>query len=381
LKNTFRPVGNSIDLKLSRFDGEEFSPFRPRLYQSGTAALSAAILACVNLSDHRAQDTEIIIPAYACPDLVSAILYAGAKPVLVDLEPNSPQLSISQLKGSITENTVAVIAVNFLGLQEKATQLRQICSDHGIFLIVDSAQWFPKSINTQSWVGDFNVISFGRGKPVNLLAGGAVLTTQAAYHDSLLNIKQQSSGFIRQTLKFLKIIFFNLAIHPRFYGIFIRFPGLNVGDTVYKPLTKISAMDSLHRGLIKSNIRKYQHQNSCSWKIHKKLATISNRYLIDLLPDESTEYSSVLLRYPILIRDTAIKDEFLRQTKDFGVSVFYPRPLNEIPGLEGILQSQAFPNASEFADYLVTLPTHEHVDDELIDRIMDILKQVLNRRS
>jgi dTDP-4-amino-4,6-dideoxygalactose transaminase len=140
-------------------------------------------------------------------------------------------------------------------------------------------------------------------------------------------------------------------------------------------------MDSLHRGLIKSNIRKYQHQNSCSWRIHKKLATISNRYLIDLLPDESTEYSSVLLRYPILIRDTAIKDEFLRQTKDFGVSVFYPRPLNEIPGLEGILQSQAFPNASEFADYLVTLPTHEHVDDELIDRIMDILKQVLNRRS
>jgi len=380
LLKAYRPVGNSIALRSSDFDGEGFTPFGFKLYQSGTAALSAAILTCIKLSNLPARVTEIIIPAYACPDLVSAILYAGAKPVLVDLQPNSPHLSISQIKKNITDNTVAVIAVNFLGIPEQVTQIRQVCNEHGLFLIIDSAQWFPKTADTRPWAGDFNIISFGRGKPVNILSGGAVLTTQADFFNALPDSTTDDISIIKGTLKLLKIILYNLAIQPYFYGFFARLPGLNIGDTRFKPLNRISTIDPQYRRLIKSNIRKYQHQNSCSWEIHNKLKTISSQILVDLLPDNATEENTVLLRYPILIKNRSIRDKFFRQTKDYGVSIFYPRPLNEISGLEGILDSQSFPRANEFSDHLVTLPTHEHVDEKLIDNILAVLKKELDRQ-
>lgn len=378
----YRPAGNTISLKNARFDDNQFSPFRFKFYQSGTASLSVAILACIKLSNRSTQNIEIIVPAYACPDLISAILYAGAKPVQVDLEPNSPHLSISQIKQNISNSTAAVIAVNFLGIPEQVTQIRQVCKERGLFLIVDSAQWFPKTEDTESWAGDFNIISFGRGKPINLLSGGAVLTLDADYYQSLPDSTLEGFSVIKRTLQMLKVRVYNLVIQPHFYGIFARFPGLNIGETIFKPLTVISAMDLYHRRLIKSNIQKYQLQNSFSWKIHNKLKKISSQYLVDLLPDNATEENTVLLRYPILIRNRAIRDKFYHQTKDYGVSILYPRPLNEISGLKKILDRQSsFPHASEFSNYLVTLPTHEHVDEKLIDKIIAKLKQVLDIRS
>ena len=379
---TYRPAGNSITLKSTQFDDRGFSPFRIKLFQSGTASLSAAILASINLSNRSAQATEIIVPAYACPDLISAILYAGAKPVLVDLEQYSPHLSLSQLKEKITDSTVAVIAVNFLGIPEHHSQIRQICNERGLFFIVDSAQWFPKTEVIGSWKGDFNIISFGRGKPVNLLSGGAVLTLQSEFYNALPDSNLEDISNIKRTLQMLKIILYNIAIQHYFYGIFTRIPGLNIGETIFKPLTFLSTMGSFYRRLISPNIQKYQHQKSFLWEIHNKLKLISSHYLVDLLPENATEENSVLLRYPILIKNKTIRDKFYLLTKDYGVSTLYTRPLNEISGLEKILENQSsFPNASEFSDFLVTLPTHENVDEKLIDKILAKLKQVLDQTN
>jgi len=224
LLNAYRPAGNSIILKSTEFDDRSFSPFRIKLYQSGTASLSAAILASIKLSDRSAQVAEIILPAYACPDLISAVLYAGAKPVLVDLEQDSPHLSLPQIKEKITDNTVAIIAVNFLGIPDHITKTRQVCNGYGLFLIVDSAQWFPKTDNTESWAGDFNIISFGRGKPVNLLSGGAVLTLQFEYYRTLpaSNLEQISNS--NKTLQMLKIRLYNMAIQHYFLWYFYSLP-------------------------------------------------------------------------------------------------------------------------------------------------------------
>jgi len=183
---------------------------------------------------------------------------------------------------------------------------------------------------------------------------------------------------INGALGVLKIIIYNIAIQPHFYGIFTQIPGLNIGETFFKPLSGISAMGLLCQRLIKSNIQKYQELKSFSWEIHNKLKSISSQYLFDLLPNSATEENTVLLRYPILIKNRVIRDKFYQQTKNYGVSILYPRPLYEISGLEKILDNQSsFPQASKFSDYLVTLPTHEHVDEKLLDEIISKLKQAL----
>ena len=232
------------------------------------------------------------------------------------------------------------------------------------------------------WAGDFNIISFSRGKPLYLLSGGAVLTLPIDYYRALPDSTLEEISIINRSLEVLKAIVYNLAIQPYFYGIFTRLPGLKIGETIFKPLTAIYAMGLFPQRLIKSNIQKYQHQKSIPWEIHIRLKTISSQYLVDLLPDSATEENTVLLRYPILIKNRTIRDKFYRQTKNYGVSILYPRPLYEISGLEKILDNQSsFPHASEFSNYLVTLPTHEHVDEKIIDIIIVKLKQALDSQS
>jgi hypothetical protein len=59
-------------------------------------------------------------------------LQKSPRPFLVDLEQNSPHLSIAQIEANISDSTVAIIAVNFLGIPEQVTQIRQVCDEHGL---------------------------------------------------------------------------------------------------------------------------------------------------------------------------------------------------------------------------------------------------------
>ncbi|MCP4266778.1 MAG: DegT/DnrJ/EryC1/StrS aminotransferase family protein, partial [Candidatus Brocadiaceae bacterium] len=293
----YRPAGNRISLKTSHFGEKRFAPYRFAFYQSGTAALSAAIAASIEVNGGVAEDPEIILPAYACPDLVSAVLYAGAKPVLVDLEEDSSYLSLDELSQAISVKTVAIIAVNFLGISERVKELRAICEKQNLLLIVDSAQWFPVHRLQDEWSGDFNIISFGRGKPVNLLHGGAVITSDHIYHDKLQAKTPAPSGNIEHLKQILKIIIYNIVIQPVVYGVVTLIPGLNIGTTIFRPLKSISAMKHFHTQLIERNMSMFNNQHRISL-IHKKLASISNHILLDLLADTTEANNTLMLRYP-----------------------------------------------------------------------------------
>ena len=107
------PVGNPVNLHV----GEQrpcqqgqadslaslFPCYQIQYYASGTAALAAAIIAAIKAKDDAAAaaEAEVIIPAYACPDLVSALLFAGAKPVLVDFEVASTWLDLTEVLSAI----------------------------------------------------------------------------------------------------------------------------------------------------------------------------------------------------------------------------------------------------------------------------------------
>src|SRR6185295_2502270 len=115
----------------------------------------------------------VIVPAYCCPDVISAVLFAGARPVLVDLEAETPWMDLTQVSDRLGSSTVAVVAVNFLGVPERAAPLRKLADAAGALLVDDCAQFFPLEAAEREWLlGDFVVLSFGRGKPLSLLGGG-----------------------------------------------------------------------------------------------------------------------------------------------------------------------------------------------------------------
>lgn len=377
-----RPAGNRINLTTGKFNRDSFSPFKVNFYQSGTSALAAAVMASIRLKNPEGcKQPEILVPAYACPDLVSAIIYAGAKPVLVDLEPELPWMSIEELKHKINKNTAAVIAVNFLGIRERIDQIASLCREQHITLIEDSAQGFPKSNPEFYWKSDFIIISFGRGKPVNLLSGGAVLSKNAELN-KLLPIPETISNNLADLIKYgVKANIYNISIKPFVYGLICRIPGLHIGKTIYKPLHEVSGIQSHILEHLSSNLDTYRTAPNIAEKLQIILSKYKNTLIEDLVSTTHHDLTNPLLRYPFLVKKNVSRDLVYNRLSTYGASIMYQKPLNKIAGVTALVETNHNPNSTDFADRLITLPTHNDVDDsvlESIDKNLSILARDIN---
>ena len=368
------PVGNPVRLSDGRNDElllqEIFSPYSPRFFDSGTSALAASILAAISIKG--TPDPEVILPAYGCPDLVSAVVFAGAKPVLVDLEADRPWMDLDQVSAHITANTVAVVAASLCGIPERLAALRQISEKAAALLIEDSAQLFPGSIAEADWQGDLVVISFGRGKPVSLLGGGAVL-----YRDerlgSLLPDQSIPSADMGQRLAFrIKAWLYNLLISPRSYWILQGFPFLHLGETRYHQLDAIGPLDSIRRNILETNIACYLQQGPATQiALSGVLDALADDTIVNLPVACNVPAQQRLLRYPLLV-DSAVRNRMVARLSEagMGVSVMYPTTLQAISGLETLLAGQGpFPVAAQYARQLLTLPVHAGVHRADIQKI------------
>ena len=373
------PVGNPVtlsgkhDVAVSSF----FPTDQTRFYCSGTAALAAAICAAKKLKASTAP--EVILPAYACPDLVSAAVYAGVKPVLVDLAAERPWLDLPQLAKAITAETIAIIGVNLFGIAERWTQLRELALQKDVVLIEDSAQYFPGGEAPDDWHGDIVVLSFGRGKPVSLLGGGAVLVNKASLTD-LLPLPEAKVASMNLRLSFkLKASMYNAMISPYLYWLPQMLPFLHLGETRYHALESIESMDRVRTELLMNNISRYQKDIKALERSEKISSMLDALPKVNNLPKTcKMNVSRRLLRYPILV-DAASRDRIYLKLKQAGLgpSIMYPGSLPKITGLKQIIEDkQSFPNAEMFASKLLTLPTHAYVGDGNVEKIKAILSDV-----
>lgn len=371
-----RPVGNPLTLSKRRFDPALLTPFTASFYHSGTAALAAAVIASLKRrADIR--HPQVILPAYGCPDLVSAVLHAGARPVLVDLAASSTYLDLDRVREAISAQTVAIVAVRFLGIPERMADLAQICATHQLTLIEDSAQGFPVTEPATYWQGDYTVLSFGRGKPVNLLGGGAVLTREADMQRHLPAVNPADDSFAAAMRYRLKGLAYNRLIQPLAYGLVARAPGLKLGETIYKPLHAIRAMPGFIQARLPANITAYRQWPNTARRIHEVLKELDAPDVCDLPAAAGFDFTNPLLRYPLLAGSKAVRDALYAALEPYGASIMYKRPLNEIEGIESLLDNTGqWKNAGDFADRLLTLPTHAGVDDVLLARIVEVMRGV-----
>lgn len=383
------PVGSPIRLGgleaapdyLSSF----FHPYTIKLYHSGTMALAAAIVAAVQTI--RRNSPEVIIPAYSCPDLVSAVLYADATPVLVDMEAGKPWLDLDQLRNKVTANTVAVVAVHLFGIPERIRALREIAESAGALLIEDSAQALPLMHQHQGH-GDFVVLSFGRGKPVTLLRGGAVLCRD----ERLVRILQKSLSYSAETdsgylTKFrLEARLYNALISPYIYWAIHPMPLLHLGETRYLPLKKLMQLDRNLIPYLATNIADYLNQNNPVQRwITDMLANLKTTTVADLATACCGRNLPRLLRYPLRAATNELRESLIRRLNRVGLgpSRMYPAPLTEISGLNEILGQQQglFPHAKDFADRILTLPTHPRVRLQDVEKIATIIRADVNQSA
>lgn len=102
---------------------------------TGTAAIHASLLAAgVKAGD------EIILPSFTFVATAEVVVIAGAKPVFVDIDPETYTISPTATEKAITEKTKAIIPVDLYGLPADINLLKEISAKHNIAVIEDAAQ-------------------------------------------------------------------------------------------------------------------------------------------------------------------------------------------------------------------------------------------------
>lgn len=381
LPRALPPVRRRVSLRRTtptagrRFVRDFFGGREVLLLRSGTAALAAALIECRR---KRAVDgPEAILPAYACPDLVSACEYAHVRPRLVDVAAGTWGFDQDALRSAVSAKTVAILAVNFLGLGDGAAELTAIARQAGAVLIQDSAQHLPRDPRA-AWYGDYLVFSFGRGKPMNLLRGGALVLPQgessAALEGVISNEQGPSDRFLSTRLAG---VLFNAVTSPVAYWWMCRLPGMGLGETRFKPLHSIRALPERAWGQVGAELSVFL--DKASYDASPWSPMVESWRALGITPLHASAAVSQprdLLRLPLLAPNGHLRDRLVQalNREGLGATAMYALALNRLPDVPRDVAKQGpFPNAEELAARLFTLPTHSLVSPRVIagaDRIV-----------
>jgi len=369
IRGDLSPVGNKILLTPSSQNfGYEIDGYTSIWVDSGTSALALALLD-IKQKAQSVSTPKVIIPGYCCPDLVAAAVYAGIKPVAVDICTNDASYDLNALKTAISdESVVAIIAVNFLGIKERLAEIKTLIAHRSIKLIEDNAQWFPASKDQHQFVGDYVLFSFGRGKPLSLLGGGVLFSKEPLLSAGILK-----PGAVGSSKQSFKTRLYNILLNPHLYCYLNRAPFLRLGETNYHLHEKTTLIGSFQKGIFFSNLIQYQQRETVLENEYEKLFEKIN---FQRLQSMDSERRMRLLRYPLLCKSSEQREKILEllSLRGLGASPMYQRAIVEIPVASGLVEVHGdLENAKQFARRFLTLPIHQQVNHQHILRMENIL--------
>ncbi len=196
--STYGPYVGQFEEKFKKSINRGF----PVALQSGTAALHLALHELgIGPGD------EVIVPGLTFIASVNPVLYQGAKPVLVDVDPQTWNISLAAIEAKITKKTKGIIAVHLYGNCCAMEALIRLARRYDLYLIEDATESlgsYYAGRHTGSF-GDYGCFSFNGNKMITTGGGGLLLcpSQRTADHARLLaNQGRPGTDYIHTALGF-----------------------------------------------------------------------------------------------------------------------------------------------------------------------------------
>ena len=153
---------------------------------NGTAALEAAV-ACLGLEP----GDEVIMPSFTIISCALAVIQAGAKPVLVDCEPDTWCMDVSQLQSKITSRTRVIMPVHIYGHPVDMDPVLELATKHDLSVIEDAAEAHGATYKDRpvGGLGDLSCFSFYANKIITTGEGGMVLAKSFEHAERLRSLR------------------------------------------------------------------------------------------------------------------------------------------------------------------------------------------------
>jgi perosamine synthetase len=172
---------------------KQFSEYCGRKYgiatANGTLALHLALLAL-----DIGKDDEVIIPNFTFIATASAVIYAGARVVLVDIEPDTWNIDPTKIEEKITKKTKAIIVVPIFGHPCDMDHILKIAKKYKLKVIEDAAESHGASYKGKrvGSFGDISCFSFYGNKTITTGEGGMCLTNDLNLYNKMLLLRDHA---------------------------------------------------------------------------------------------------------------------------------------------------------------------------------------------
>jgi perosamine synthetase len=314
---------------------------------------------------------EILMPGYTCYSVAAAAVRAGMRIALYDLDPRTLQPDFQDVKRKISGNTLAVLGQHLLGVPADMAGLSDLADEHGICCIEDSAQLLEgaDAAPRRKLLADYTIFSFGRGKPLPLGGGGALIGRDLGEVSKLADALPAAPCRVSEYVTPLAV---RILAAPWLYWLPEQLP-LGLAQPKFDPSFPMVQMPQPFRRIGAASIAGLRQFNQ-----HRvAIGRFYERSFGGGVTSGETAHSLPYPRFPLLVDDRSDMD----QVAEFGVRQIFPMPLGDLSDLRPHLVSPGanMPGVRTIADRLVTLPTHLAVTEKVAERLVRALRSVFRK--
>ena len=314
---------------------------------------------------------EVIVPGYTCYSVAASVAKVGLKIKVYDLDPATLQPDFDSLRNSISEKTLAIISQHLFGIPTPVEELKGVVRQNNAYLIEDAAQALGGSIDDHrlGTIGDFSIFSFGRGKPMPLGGGGALVGKDKDVL-SELDLKPENKGYA----SLMSTAVSQVMSKPSLYWIPEMLP-LGLSETIFDPYFNVSAMQPVMQKLAEKSMDVLDELNAYRCHIAKTYQEAFDDECVIPIPEGG---SAVYTRFPLMADSCPIPKDL----KKLGVRRMYPKAIADEEAIKPYLADQeaSTPGALEIARKLITLPTHKGITETMAKEISQKIKETFQNR-
>lgn len=335
---------------------------------------------------------EVILPAYASPNVVLAAHRAGLVVRLCDTGQSRFDFDLGMMARLVGRDTLAVVPTHFGGHVAALKPLKTLLDGIAPHVVVveDAAQAFGARVQGRSvgFSGDMGLFGFARGAGLTLFQGGCLVSKNPMIRLALRNLAAQMQPpnwrqEFRQCLGLLAYHAFYDAEHYRLvYGASSHRKGTSLPryalygeDSDPLPLHRLGAwrqrvgLNALHRW--------EAHQQAVAGRVQRLVSVLQSVPRSEVhLPPTGVQPAQNFLFVSMASRKQA--DRVLEEAieEGLGISRLFAGPLTTYPALKGIIPPDPMPQAEALAARTLTVTTTPLMSDSEIEKIGRLFRQV-----
>lgn len=319
---------------------------------NGTAAIDASVEA-LNIGP----GDEIILPTFTIISCIAQIVRNGAIPVLVDSDPITWNMDVSQVEAKITSRTKAIMLVHIFGLPVDVDPILELAKRYDLKVIEDAAEMHGQTYNGKMCgsFGDISTFSFYPNKHITTGEGGMILT---------------DDDELAETCRSLR----NLCFQPNQRFVHERL-GWNLRMTNMQAAIGLAQLERLDEFVAKK----------------RKMGALYSDQLKDVpgiqLPLAETDYAENIFWVYAIVIDASLglcAGDVMRQLNEKGIGTrpfFYPMHKQPVLRSKGFFDGENYPVSERMYDYGFYIPSGLGISENEILIVSENIKNLISKST